>query len=176
LGITLKYMGKYNFSEHLHRYAVWTAARAVQCGLTSTKNIQAAIDKTGLNRFLDSDLVMSEVEFDKFHRETAKKLIEELKDFGLTYGQAAKIIAIYLKTSVIIRTSGKSELSKFIHPPIDHILLTNINNDHHELGLKGIKWTQLTETEYFDVIDKIRLLKFEYFWEVEQYWCPSQKE
>ena len=69
-------MKNYNFSEHLHRYAVWTAARAVQRGLTSTKNIQVAIDNTDLNQFLDSNLVMSEVDFDIFHRLTANILIE----------------------------------------------------------------------------------------------------
>jgi len=169
-------MENYIFSEHLHRYAVWTVARAVQRGLTSTKNIQAAIEKTDLKQFLDSDLEMSEVDFDIFHRVTANKLIESLKDYELTYGQAAKIIAIYLKTAVIIRTSGKGELSRIIHHPIDNILLTNIHEDKPSLGLKNIKWTQLSEEEYFEVIIKIKSLNFYYLWKTEKYWKPSQKE
>ena len=169
-------MKNYNFSEHLHRYAVWTAARAVQRGLTSTKNIQVAIDNTDLNQFLDSNLVMSEVDFDIFHRLTANILIESLKDYNLTYGQAAKIIAIYLKTTVVIRTSGKGELSRIIHPPIDNILLTNINKDKPNLGLKNIRWTQLSEDKYFEVIDNMKSLNFDYLWEIEKYWNPSQKE
>lgn len=165
----------YSFSEHLHRYAVWTAARAVQRGLTSTKNIQTAIEKTDLNKFLDFELEMSELNFDIFHRETANKLIESLKGYNLTYGQAAKIIAIYLKTAVIIRTSGKSDLARIIHPPIDNILLTNIDKEHKNLGLKNIKWTQLSEYEYFEVINDIKSLNLDYLWEIERYWKPSQK-
>jgi hypothetical protein len=41
-------MASYDFSEHIHRYAVWTAARAVQRGFAKTATIWSAIDTIGL--------------------------------------------------------------------------------------------------------------------------------
>ena len=43
----------YTFIDHLHNYSVWTAARAVQRGYTTTKNISAAIDKTELSKLAE---------------------------------------------------------------------------------------------------------------------------
>jgi len=74
----------------------------------------------------------------------------------------------------VIRDSGESDLAKMIHPPIDNILLTNLNRTNKELGLKGIKWTQLTENGYFNLIDKLRTLFPNNFWQLEQYWEPNQ--
>ncbi len=115
--------------------------------------------------------------WDKFHRKTGRTIIRQLKRKGIetTYGRAAKIIAVYIKTAIIIRDSGKSALAKIAHPPIDNILLTNLNKTNKNLGLSGIKWTLLTEKEYFGVITKLRTLNLKYFWELEKHWTPVQK-
>ncbi|MDA3860859.1 MAG: hypothetical protein PF445_06505 [Melioribacteraceae bacterium] len=164
----------YIFSEHLHNYAVWTAARASQRGWKNAKTplIKAAIDNSDLKILQTLKEINSPEKFDKFHRETAKKIIENLalRDIKTSYGRAAKIIAIYLKTSIIISDLGEGVFSKIIHPPIDDILLKNLNKANKNLGLKGIKWTKLTEKDYFEIIKKLRTLEFENFWELEKYW------
>ena len=165
----------YSFIDHIHNYSVWTAARASQRGFTTTKNIKLAIEKTGLKELISPKVQLTPMQFDRFHRKTANIIIDHLKEKGVTttYGRAAKIIAIYLKTAIVIRDSGESPLAKIIHPPIDSILLTNLHRKYDELGLSGIRWTKLTEEKYFDLIEKLRTLNFNYFWKLEQYWTPT---
>jgi len=172
----------YTFNEHLHNYAVWAAARAVARNFTNTANVKSAIEETGLRRLLDNNEMFSIASFDQFHCETARKIIVHLKyiDNGLeekaTYGRAAKIIAIYIKTAIVVRDLGVSNLARIAHPPIDRILLTNANKEHKKLELIRYNWTQLSEDEYFELIEKLRSIKFESFWEVERYWSPIQAE
>lgn len=172
----------YTFSDHLHNYAVWTAARAVQRNFTDTKSIKSAIEETELKGLIDSKEVFTIEQFDNFHRETANKIIQYLKSIDkkleskATYGRAAKIIAIYIKTAIVIRDSGLSILAKIAHPPIDSILLKNAHKRYRDLGLDRTTWTQLTEKEYFDLIKKLRTLNLDYFWKLEQYWTPTRKE
>jgi len=172
----------YTFTDHLHNYAVWTAARAVLRNFTDTKNIKSAIEKTDLKKLINTKEVFTVERYDAFHRESANKIMLHFKsvdpDLGkkATYGRASKIIAIYIKTIIVIRDSGKSNLAKIAHPPIDRILLTNAHKDYKYLGLDKINWTQLTENKYFEMIYNLRKLDFEYFWELEKYWSPIQKE
>ncbi len=169
---------KYNFSQHLHNYSVWTAARASQRGWKNAKTplIKRAIDNSDLIIFHTLKEINSPEKFDIFHRDTAYKIITSLSNSGIeaSYGRAAKIISIYLKTSIIISESGVGMFSKIIHPPIDDILLKNLNKANKTLGLKGIKWTKLSEKEYFEVIKKLRTLVFESFWELEKYWTLTE--
>ncbi len=167
----------YTFNDHLHNFAVWTAARASQRGFTKTENIKSAIDATELIELINKKGQTNIEDFDNFHRKTARIIIRQLKRKGIetTYGRAAKIIAVYIKTAIVIRDSGKSALAKIAHPPIDNILLTNLNKTNKNLGLSGIKWTLLTEKEYFGVITKLRTLNLKYFWELEKHWTPVQK-
>jgi hypothetical protein len=166
----------YTFIDHLHNYSVWTAARAVQRGYTTTKNIKAAIDKTELSNLAKKMNIKTPSEFDNFHRETSKILIEQLANLGIptSYGRAAKIIGVYLKTSIVIRANGESQLAKIIHPPIDNTLLTNLSKKYKKLGVSKIKWTQLSENEYFELIKKLRSIHFDSFWELEKFWTPIQ--
>lgn len=167
---------EYSFSDHLHNYAVWTAARSVQRGYTNTKNIKAAIEKTELQKIANNGGIKTSKEFDEFHRKTANILIKELTGLGVptTYGRAAKIIAVYLKTSVVIRDKGESQLSKIVHPPIDNILLTNLAKINTGIVLRNIKWSKLSEFEYFELIAKLRSLNMNSFWKIEKYWTPIQ--
>lgn len=172
----------YTFNEHLHNYAVWAAARAVARNFTNTANVKSAIEKTELRSLLDSNEKFTIASFDQFHRETAGKIIAHLKfidnELGekASYGRAAKIIAIYIKTAIVIRDSGMSNLARIAHPPIDRILLTNASKKHENLGLTTDNWTQLSEVKYFELIEKLRTIELEYFWELERYWVLTQAE
>ncbi len=175
-------MIKYTFSEHLHNYAIWTAARAVARNFTDTKSIKSAIEKTKLKWLIDNKEDFTIDSFDLLHRETANIIINHLKSVDpklgnkVTYGRAAKIIAIYIKTIIVVRDSGVSNLAKIAHPPIDRILLTNAGKVYKDFELNKYNWTQLSENKYFELIDKFRTLELEYFWELEQYWSPIQAE
>jgi len=163
----------YTFTKHIHNYACWTAARAVQRNFTNTQNIVKAIEVTELRRIEDLN-ILSENEFDSFHKKCCKQLIDNfnitIPKQEVTYGRAAKIVAIYLKTSVIIRNSGDGKLASVIHPPIDRILLTNLHKMQPALGVNKINWTELEEEPYFELIEKLRSLKLDKFWELEEFW------
>ena len=124
-------MENYSFTEHLHNYAVWTAARAVQRNFTTTSNIKIAIEYVGLKEFVLADKPLTVPEFKLLHKEWALNIIESLKALGVstaTYGRAAKIISIYLKRSIILCNKAACDRSSIIHPPIDGILLKKISS------------------------------------------------
>lgn len=169
----------YLFQDYIHDYAVWTAARAVQRNFTTTQKIKFAIDKSNLREFGEVRKCVSIGEFNEFHRLCAKRIIEafeELSVSNVTYGKAAKIIAIYLKTAVIIPMSGQGDISRFIHPPIDRILLTNISREHRIKKLCEKGWTSLTEDEYWELYGRIRQEGFLFDWTLEKYWHPEQEK
>jgi len=171
-------MENYNFEEHRHNYAVWTAARAVSRNFTNTENVEIAINASALRKFAEDNATISQAEFDAFHKEQAGILISELKRLTgseeVSYGRAAKIIAIYLKTAVILYTQGKGIRDSVIHPPIDAILLGNIADECNMKELKKVRWTQLDEDKYWDLVAQLRE-KFKRFdWKLEYYWKPSR--
>ncbi len=103
----------YEFHDHLHNFAVWTAARAVQRSFTKTKAIKNAIDSTYLKSLINITQEFTPVSFDQFHRKVANQIISSLiqNDESLpekaTYGRAAKIIAIYIKTIAVNKGQWK---------------------------------------------------------------------
>ena len=167
-------MQNYNINGHIHNYAVWTAARAVQRRFqgATTKSISNAINDAGLKaKFLDSDIKWTDDKFEKIHEEVAKKLCSNLND--CKYGRAAKIIAIYIKTSVIIVDKGECDLSKVAHPPIDRKLLLKLKSKKLLfIGQKELpNWTELDEPEYSKIINDIRNILGDFpMWKIEKYW------
>src|SRR5260221_14533455 len=102
----------YTAEEHIHRYAVWTAARAQRAFMTN-ENIKKAIDKIKLKeeviRFKTS-LSINSIEFNDWHTKKCnelKDILSEIKNQKVSFGRAAKIINVYLKTSIVI--SGCSD-------------------------------------------------------------------
>lgn len=169
---TKKSDDNYSFAEHVHRFAVWTAARAVQRNFTKTEIIRKAIEQTELQNLFFRKDINSPEQFDKFHEKTCDKLITEFKKLGKvdSYGRAAKIVAIYIKSAIIIPEKGKSKLSKIAHPPIDRILLHNLDSKYPELKLKSRNWTTLNKVEYFKLIQKFREDFGVCFWKIEINW------
>jgi len=86
----------------------------------------SAIEATWLRDFIESHHEeMTAEEFNTFHRETCHTMVEFFNDHNVqaSNGQVAKITAIYLKTSVIIRDSGEWPLARIVHPPIIYTIL-----------------------------------------------------
>jgi hypothetical protein len=166
---------KYEMAEHTHRFAVWTAARAVQRSFTTTEIINAAIEKSGLKDFVENSKCKSQDDFDAFHEECVRKLITAFKNSKVengSYGRAAKIIAIYLKTTLVISTQGKDKRCDFIHPPLDRILLRHLPDELK--SLKKMAWTGFDKKMYQQVVETIRKTKYSFNWRLEELWKGYQ--
>ncbi|MCY7310620.1 MAG: hypothetical protein LH619_07570 [Chitinophagaceae bacterium] len=164
-------MRGYSIDEHTHRFALWTAARAVQRSFTTTENVKFAIDNSGLQNFVESSACESETQFDEFHKLCANKIMLAFKVKNIdevSYGRAAKIIGIYLKTAIVIRSGGLDDRCSFIHPPVDRILLTKLSEFGELNGLKNKNWTQLSKDGYWEIVDIIRKSKFPFDWTLEE--------
>ena len=170
---------KYTLNTHLHNFAVWTAARAVSRNFTTTAAVRGAIECTNLRELIDTDEEFTLDSFDEYHRSTARSIVSFFQSLGgatsekTSYGRAAKIIAVYIKTIATIR-DGRGSLAKFAHPPIDRILLTNLHKEYPLLNTNNINWTQLDEHSYFDLVERLRTIKVDYFWELERFWSPER--
>jgi hypothetical protein len=161
---------KYTFNQHRHNFARWTAARAVQRNFTTTENIAKAIEKSGLRDFVESYNGIGKDDFSSFHIKCAGKIITVLKKEKCTYGIAAKIIAVYLKTSLVIYNKGKN--CENIHPPLDRILLTNFKKCNELNDYTYKPWTKLDKNEYWNLISLIEKQEGKIDWKLEQYWNP----
>jgi hypothetical protein len=166
----------YDFSLHRHNYAVWTASRAVQRGFASTETISKAIKESELREFAEDESECNENDFEIFHVKCSNQLINAFNDLGksnVTYGRVAKIIAIYLKTSVIFPKNGKCHRSKIIHPPIDSILLTRISDLDELKDIKELRWTGMDQKEYWGLAYKIKDHFKIFDWTLEAYWSAD---
>ena len=176
---------KYTIDVHSHRFAVWTAARAATRGMKggTTKNVKNSIEDANLRSFveivnIDTPISSFDV-YKKHHDKYCKKIINYFKDIGIrcTYGRAAKIIAIYIKTRIL--STEDHRLMNFAFPPIDSILLENLAKEYPKLkDLKKVKWTQLESKKYNDIIARLNdewcMKKQKKMWEIEDYWNPDR--
>ncbi|HEY8897540.1 MAG TPA: hypothetical protein VIM79_22095 [Niastella sp.] len=167
-------MHPYHFNDHRHRYAVWTAARAVQRNFTITTAIREAIESSDLRDFMENEKEYNQIEFDAFHKTCAGKIIDSFKNQGIenvSYGRAAKIIAIYLKTTVVLCNKATCTKSDVIHPPVDRILLQNLAKT--EPGLKELadkNWTMFDLQNYWQTVELIRSRFGSFNWRLEEFW------
>lgn len=167
---------KYNLSEHTHRYAIWTASRAVQRSWTTTSKISQVIGKIKLKELVsEMEKLTSQSEFDSLHKRICNSMISEfdLLKIKASYGRVAKILAIYLKTSVIIKAKENNEFLKFIYPPIDRILLKNLPPNVEFKEVKKLNWTQLDFEKYWSLVNEIREKLGIFDWRLEIAWHPE---
>ena len=119
----------YTIAMHHHRLPpAWAAARAAQRRLANSCAIIDALNGCGVVTVIDTPGMhpTTVAAFDRLHREWCLALLGNLHCTGIghaTYGHAAKVIAIYLKSRVILSGHHDTPFAKVIHPPIDSILL-----------------------------------------------------
>jgi hypothetical protein len=180
----------YNLVEHRHRFSVWAAARAAQRGLKGAKVdvLRDALEESGAMAFAKANDgpigPIDQAAFDQLHRAWCRSIIAYLASHGVpaAFGRAAKLIAIYLKSMIILNNAGTNR-TRVIHPPIDGILLRNICKatelqSRHKATWGKLSWTTLSEDEYYRLIDQLRMCiaHGEPFWTLERFWTVTDDQ
>lgn len=179
----------YTLAIHQHRFAAWAAARAAQRGLASSRIMIDALEGCGVVAVVDTcdDWPLTAVAFDALHRIWCRALLGRLVSAGIskaTYGRAVKVIAIYLKSRIVLGGHQDTSFARVIHPPIDHILLQGLAGHVRARDrplanrLRTTTWTSLDEASYDDLIARLRGAGFDEpaFWCIESFWDPRGDE
>lgn len=167
---------EYTLKEHKHRFAVWTAARAVQRSWTTTLKISQVIHAVKLSEFVSTFKTLTgQQDFDDKHIALCDRMIDEFRliDIEASYGRMAKIVAVYLKTSIIICAEADNDKIRLIHPPIDRILLKNLPANINFDDIKNLNWTQLDKNAYWNIVKIIRERLGVFDWRLEMAWRPE---
>jgi hypothetical protein len=175
----------YTLALHAHRYAAWCAARASGRGLTGSTNatIREALEASALPAVIDSpssSWPTTSHALDAAHRKWCEQVLASLHQAGVskaTFGRAAKIVAIYLKTRVVCGGHLESPLGRLAHPPIDRVLLQalakepSFSKENRSLW-RRTSWTELDRAGYAEVIRSLQAenLDQDGFWRVEKWW------
>lgn len=168
----------YTHTQHKHNFSVWVAARAAQRGFSGVRLLRGAINVSHVRAFAENpSSIQTARQFDRMHRKWCSRICLFLQEQGVqkvTYGRAAKMVAVYLKSMVVL-TNPDSIQAGFIHPPIDRILLQNIAKrpdlpGPKRLILKRSSWTKFDELEYFTVLRILRKLSAGPLWKLEEFW------
>jgi hypothetical protein len=90
-------------------------------------------------------------------------IVDFLKEAGtvnVTFGRAAKLVGMYLKSMVVLGPGSGTAFARLAHPPIDGILLRNLAvsevNSEHKPKWAKIKWTKLNEEQYYELVEQLR--------------------
>lgn len=177
---------RYGIYEHRHNFSVWAAARASQRRLTTVDNLRKALESSEIVAFVRNH-VTDKIDSDAFaskHCSWCEGIVQFLLEAGVTnvtFGRAAKLVAVYLKSMVVIGPFADSALARVAHPPIDRILLQNLSRaDGLEAGvrrtLRKTTWTALDRVAYYALVEMIResLPDLEPFWKLEEYWTVTE--
>lgn len=179
----------YGIEEHRHRFGVWAAARAAQRNFTSVDILREALedaDVRGFVRNCDVDS-LDQATFEARHREMCNGIMARLMKSRIenkekiTFGRAAKLLAVYLKSVVVLGERSGCALSRVAHPPIDRILLSNLAANtlsEYRKAWATERWTTLDEKRYYALIEELRtaINSGEPFWMLEQHWTIVPRE
>ena len=180
-----KTLTKYTIEEHRHRFAVWAAARAAQRGFRSLKVLRAALEATDIRQVCGRavHLRMTQAQFNKRHRAWCFAICRRLRGPGsrAPFGRAAKLVAIYVKTTVVLAGHQRSHLASVAHPPIDRRLLAEMarkHPDHSDSRLwRTTAWTALTFPKYRRLVESLRSVAGPHpLWKLEAYWQPADRD
>ena len=170
----------------------WTAQSAMRGH--SQENVDCALSLLDFYPLFDTGLGRIEkAHFERWHT-SAIRVIQrlELRDTKgspkdpMPFGWAAKMIAVYLKTTCYLAGFGREHLDNVIYPPIDRYLVRNLKDEFGELpqlvdglpsfnpGDGGI--SGLSEADYFACIKSCERVAHNQeckLIEVEKFWTPT---
>jgi len=143
----------YDLFIHRHNFAVWAAARAAQRGWqgANVQILREALEASGVQRFLpDPEFLNTSCNrFEELHKSWCVAIVATLNARAIqnvTYGRAAKLLAVYLKSMVIIGGAAYSSIARCVHPPIDRRLLQALAGDSRYEEQKRTVWRQTNWT------------------------------
>ena len=197
--MSLSKTNKYNHTEHIFRFAAWSASTAARASFNCIFKVKvgsAILKDSNLYKYSNSFQYLPEPKkFDAEHKKICEKIIKSSENYKIsgkfTHGIAAKLLNCYFKSIYLIQFQSsldKNTQSKVdaIHPPIDRVLLTALSKDKNEKlkerdefwrdkAKKG--WSNFDYYEYETVIKKIKEVqkeKDEPLWMIEYAWQGYQ--
>ena len=127
----------------------------------------------------------SKPEFDKLHRAWCTRIVAKLESNEVktvTFGSAAKLLAMYSKAMVVVGGGETSSLARVAHPAIDRILLRNMSRSRQikspfQQSWGKANWTQLTKAAYYRLLAELAtcLEDDEPMWVLERYWTVTNE-
>lgn len=172
----------YTFVIHKHRFAAWAGATAASTSPLCRFKVSQAVallENTTIARDVETKEKWKSAKFyDDWHRTVCDKIVlaaEKKQLEGFSFGVAAKLVNVYVKAFAL------SELNeyKYIHPPVDSILLNSLKKNN--FGGKGkfwglYKWSKLAREEYYELIQNLResIGSSEGLWTIESHWQGFQ--
>ena len=120
-------------AQIIRTYAGWTALSALRSGspVKSRVQIYGLLKVVPFDRLLEpTSKPIRAAEFASWHRDAVLGLCE--REPLLCIGWAAKIVNVYLKTSVYVGGLGRPGLVTAIHPPIDGGLWAGLRKQFHD--------------------------------------------
>jgi hypothetical protein len=173
-------LDNYTIEEHLHRYACWTAARAASISRFKNSEIVSCFEKVSLREKVQSlrhEYNLNHNDYLQWFISMCDKIMValneiETKEKGrrISFGIAAKLVSIYIKTVEVLPTKGASRLSNIAFPPIDSILLNNLKKKSN-LEITSVNWSKMEKGYFIDLINQLKAFIGDLpFWKLELYW------
>ena len=168
---------RWTIADNFARWTVHSALRNPGSPIKDRETIYAALEGVGFGVLFDEGRgPIGEGSFTDWHTGA----IGILHDFNqrLSVGWAAKMVAIYLKTTCYLAGYGREGLDQVIHPPLDNRLMSNLKRafrDHPEIagGLRHFRSIgAMDDDDYLAIIVACRLIADELgcsLFEVEQF-------
>ncbi len=163
----------------INAFSEWTAFSATRsgCPLKARETVYPLIRIPTYGEILRGGSI-STCEFDEWHQKSALAITEREPQFPV--GWAAKLINIYLKTTVYLANMGRPNLIACIHPPIDNQLWKGIYQEYRhcsEIIARTHIVNRIKEIDTYDkyrtIIEGCRLIAGDrgcYLIEVEELW------
>ena len=124
----------------LVEYAKWTARAAVNSGgpIKDTNTIYRLLDGVAFADVLSGETEISAEEFNRWHRRETEGLCCRANDLRpqvapFPVGWSAKLINVFLKTTVYVGNLGRAGLRNVQHPPLDNGLQAGLLERFPEL-------------------------------------------
>lgn len=170
-----------------YKYAVWAASTAARVRVKNSsftvEQGKRIFDSLNFKRFVANPDILPDdsLAFDELHANLREQIINKAKvllNKEFSHGVAAKLINIYFKTIYVCGGYYKHNNVRFIHPPIDSVLLNAIEKkDEFKANplcikaIKGKRWSKLHSNEYQTIITELRkVMNDSPLWLVEKYW------
>ena len=179
------YPAKWKIADQFGKWATQSAMRG-----WGQENVNSALEVVDFERLFDARLgQIGESEFTEWHSQEVRKLTglefrttKNGKIQKLNVGWAAKMLAIYLKTTCYLADFGRDGLLAVIHPPIDNNLIRNLTKAFGRLDsvppAHRFQIKDIDSTMYANIISECRRIAAAQnppctLFEVESFWTPS---